>query len=202
MEYIKDLIIAIGGGTTALIALLTIFKALFMKFFERVIDTAFEKNIEKYKNVLTRSTTAFEILLDKELDFYTNSDPLFAEVIVLVQDLVYYSSSDDKMDYEFQRKNYKQCFLRYCELIKEIKEKTLVHQVYLPRTIFMECSNIVSQMQEGLQHWKLVADVVFNLSTEKIDTIKSNELSDNILRQIALAETLIKARLTTLSNIN
>ena len=77
-EWLKDLLVAIGGGSVVLIGILTIFKQLFLKLFETGIEVSFEKNMEKYRNKLSRSTKAYEILLDKELGFYNVLDPYFA----------------------------------------------------------------------------------------------------------------------------
>ena len=65
-EWLIDLIVAIGGGTVVLVGILTIFKNLFIKLFETGIESSFEKNLEKYRNKLSRSTKAYEILLEKE----------------------------------------------------------------------------------------------------------------------------------------
>ena len=67
--WLSDFLVAIGGGTVVLIGILTIFKKLFLKLFESGMDASFEKHLEKYRNQLSRSTMAYEILLKKELKF-------------------------------------------------------------------------------------------------------------------------------------
>ena len=42
-EWIKDLLVAIGGGSVVLVGILTIFKNLFLKLFETGIEASFEK---------------------------------------------------------------------------------------------------------------------------------------------------------------
>lgn len=107
MEILKNILIAIGGGATALIAILTIFKSMFLKVFDKAIDTTFEKNIEKYRNKLSRTTTAYEFLLKKEMSFYEHLDPHMATLVPLVQDLAYYAKGDG-LDESYQCKNYKE----------------------------------------------------------------------------------------------
>ena len=65
-EWLESLIVAIGGGTVVLIGVLTIFKGLLIKLFEIGIESSLEKNLEKFKNKLERSTKAYEILLNRE----------------------------------------------------------------------------------------------------------------------------------------
>ena len=161
----------------------------------------FDKKIEYYKNTLNRATTAYEILLKKELDFYEKIDPLFAELIVIVQDLVFYSSlkneqsSDNTIDY-------KKLLLRYIELIPIMKNEVLTHQVYIPINIFNCVTNIVESMQSDMIYWKSVADVLFKLTNEVNDLEQSNKISDKTLKLIAECEMLIKNRLIELSKSN
>lgn len=68
-EWLKELIAAMGGGTVVLIGVLTIFKGLLIKLFETGIESSFEKNFEKFKNKLERSTQAYEILLTVKCAF-------------------------------------------------------------------------------------------------------------------------------------
>ena len=49
-DWLSDLVLAVGGGSVVLIGILTVFKKLFIKFFETGIESSFEKNIEKFKN--------------------------------------------------------------------------------------------------------------------------------------------------------
>lgn len=65
------------------------------------------KNLEKYKNKLQRSTTAYEILLDKELSFYTNTDPILAELIILIQDLANEVQNKHNLNREERFTNFK-----------------------------------------------------------------------------------------------
>ena len=201
MEILKQFIIAIGGGTTSLIALLTIFKSLFVKLFEKSVDSVFEKNLERYKNKLTRTTTAYEMLLNKELEFYDKIDPLYAELIVLFQDLIYYSDSKNGFgaNKQWRDEKYKDYVLRFFELIIETKKEVLVYQVYVPNKIFGACLEVVKEMQQSVEHWTKVGEVLFTQSDEIIDSVKSEEISDAILKDIVLAQVLIKERLNELS---
>ena len=201
MDLLKDFLVAVGGGVTALIALLTIFKSMFMKFFEKGIDTAFDKKLEKYRNRLTRATTAYDLLLEKEMGYYTKIDVLFAELIVLVQDLVYESTKKDEGKSDDQRTRYKEHILRFLEMIIEIKNLDLVHQAYIPSDIFSAGTSVIMSMQDNVEHWQQVGLILFEQADGKIDIEKSEKIKDEILMNIACVETLIKKRLKELSEI-
>lgn len=50
MDFFKEVLIAIGGGTVVLIGVLTIFKNIFLRATEKSVDIMFDKKIEYYKN--------------------------------------------------------------------------------------------------------------------------------------------------------
>ena len=89
-EWLESLLTAIGGGTVVLVGVLTIFKGLLIKLFETGIESSFEKNLEKFRNKLERSTKAYEILLEREMRFYEKLEPITAELVPLEHDLLYY----------------------------------------------------------------------------------------------------------------
>ena len=93
-EWLKDFLVAVGGGTVVLVGILTIFKNLFFKLFETGIESSFEKSLEKYRKKLSRSNKAYEILLDREMRFYERIEPIFAELIPLLHDLTYNLKKD------------------------------------------------------------------------------------------------------------
>lgn len=201
MDILKDVLVAIGGGTVALIGVLTIFKNLFLKVMEKGIDITFDKKIEKYKNVLTRTTTAYEILLNKELDFYAKVDPLYAELVVLVQDLVYYSNYENDIDEIRRKEQYKKHVIRYLELIKEIKNESLIYQSYIPSKIFNATTEIIKTMQNDMAHWCEIAKIMYDESDGINDIKKSEEFCQNTLMLIAMCETFTKNRLKELSTV-
>ena len=101
-ECLGSLFTAIGGGTIVLVGILTIFKSLIIKLFEIGIESSFEKNLEKFKNNLERSTRAYEIILDREMRFYKELQPITAELIPIEHDLLYYINYDEQSDREKQ----------------------------------------------------------------------------------------------------
>lgn len=199
-EWIKNLLVAIGGGSVVLIGILTIFKQLFLKLFETGIESSFEKHMEKYKNKLSRSTTAYEILLNKELGFYNALDPYFATLVPLVQDLVYDSDMTKEIELSFRQLHYKQNLLKYLEVIPKLKNDIVLYQSYVPTEVFTECSNLVQLLQKDLEYWSTIGKILFEQSSETINHNKAEEISNSILFQISLIESIIKKRLTELSS--
>ena len=58
------------GNAVVLIALMPFFKGILKHFFETIIKSVYEKNLEQFKNNLYRSTRAYELLLNREMKFY------------------------------------------------------------------------------------------------------------------------------------
>lgn len=198
-EWLKNLIAAVGGGAVVLVGILTIFKSLFIKLFEEGIESSFEKNIEKYRNKLSRSTKAYEILLEKEFGYYGCLDPHLAKLVPLVQDLVYYSDMKKEMELSFRQTQYKEKMLEFLEIIPKIKNDSVLYQPYIPAQVFAEVSHLLGAMQRELNFWSQAGDVIFCKTDETVDLEKATRISDTILLHIAKIETTIKSRLVELS---
>lgn len=195
LEWIKDFIIALGGGTVVLIGTLTIFKGLFIKFFESVMDASFEKSFAKFKNKLERSTRAYEILLDREMRFYERIEPITAELVPLSHDLLFYLKHSEEREREKECEAFREHFERYCELIKDLKNENLIHQSYIPIEVFTAFSAVVKQMQDDANYWFDMAKLLFAGEYDKIDYDKGKTAVDMLLMHLAAAEIEVKKRL-------
>lgn len=193
-QWLKELLIAISGGSIVLVGMLTILKGLFVKFFTNVIDSSFEKSLEKYRNRISRSNRAYEILLDREMSYYEKIDPIFAELIPLVQDLVYLLENK-------QTEEFREHLLRYAELIINLKSEVLLHQSYIPESVFKASSEVVSEMQKSLDYWKKTAKLLFAEEYDIIDYEKGKSIVDDLLKLISLTEQVVKHRLQDLSEL-
>jgi len=201
-EWLESLLAAIGGGTVVMIGVLTIFKGLLVKLFETGIESSFEKNFEKFKNHLERSTRAYEILLDREMRFYEKLEPITAELVPLEHDLLYYLKYDEGADHEKQCEALREHFKKYCELIKDLKNENLIHQLYIPQEVFNAFTSVVKQMQDDLPLWFDMAKLLFAGEDDKIDYGKCEEAKGTLLRRLAFAEAMVRKRLKQLSGEN
>lgn len=201
-EWLESLLAAIGGGTVVLIGVLTIFKGLLIKLFETGIESLFEKNLEKFKNSLERSTKAYEILLDREMRFYEKLEPIAAELIPLEHDLLYYLKYDEGADREERCEAFREHFKRYCELAMELKNENLIHQSYIPQEVFNAYTSVVKQMQDDIPLWFDMAKLLFAGEYDKNDCGKCEATVDTLLMHLALAETIVRKRLKQLSGEN
>ncbi len=198
-EWIETLIAAIGGGTVVLIGVLTIFKRLLIKLFETGIESSFEKNLEKFKNNLERSTKAYEILLDCEMRFYEKLEPIIAELVPLEHDLLYYLKYDAEADRETQCEAFRKHFQRYSELTISLKNENLVHQSYIPQEVFGAYTSVVKQMQDDLLYWFDMEKMLFVGEYEKMDYDNGEKIVSNFLMKLTFAETKVRIRLKELS---
>ena len=198
-EWLGNLLAAVGGGTVVLVGVLTIFKGLLIKLFETGIESSFEKNLEKFKNKLHRSTKAYEILLDREMRFYEKLEPITAELVPLEHDLLYPLRYDAEANREAQCEAFRKHFKRYCELIKELKNENLIHQSYIPQEVFGSFTSVVKQMQDDIPLWFEMAKLLFAGEYEKIDYESCEKTVNVFLAKLAVAETMVRKRLNQLS---
>ena len=182
-----------------LVGVLTIFKGLIVKLFETGIESSFEKSFEKFKNKIERSTRAYEILLDREMRFYEKLEPITAELVPLVQDLLYFLRHDEELVREKECEAFRECFERYSELIIILKNENLVHQSYIPQDVFNAYTAVVKQMQKDISYWFDMAKLLFEGEYDKINYDKGEEVVDALLMYLASAETIVRKRLSQLS---
>lgn len=199
-EWVKELLISIGGGATVTIALLTILKSIVSKIVDKAIDTSFEKSTIKLTNKLERTTKAYEILLRKEFDYYEKVDPYMATLVPLVQDLEYWATKAKEGNTDNAKEKYREHLLEYLKMIPEIKNDSVLFQPYVPADIFEAVGLLLNNMQSELQYLGFVGKVLYEKTDGEIDANKLKEIGDNVLFSIALIETRVKNRLTELSN--
>lgn len=198
-EWLGDVISAIGGGIVVLVGILTIFKSLIIKFFETGIESSFEKKFEKFKNKLERSTKAYEIILDREMRFYKELEPIVAELIPIEHDLLYYLRYNEESNREKQSDAFKTNFKRYCQLVIELKKSILIHHSYIPQDIFYAFTSVVKQMQDDMPLWRDMTKLLSVGEYSKIDYIKCEIVIDDFLKRLSFAETMVIKRLKELS---
>ncbi len=198
-EWVKELLIAIGGGATVTIVLLTILKSIVSKIVDKAIDTSFEKSTIKFSNKLERTTKAYEILLKKEFDYYEKVDPYMATLVPLVQDLAYWATKSQEGDPNTAKEKYRDLLLKYLKMIPEIKNDSVLFQPYVPVGIFEAVTVLLKNMQADLQFLELEGEILFGKTEGEIDTDKLKEISDKVLMSVALIEARVKNRLTELS---
>jgi hypothetical protein len=198
-EWLQSLLAAVGGGTVVLVGIFTIFKGVLLKLFETGIESSFQTSFEKFKNNLERSTKAYEILLAREMRFYEKLEPITSELIPLEHDLLYYLKYDKRLDKKAQREDFRENFNRYCELTIELKNEILIHQSYIPQEVFSAYAAVVKQMQDDMPLWSDMAKLLFEDEYDKIDYQKCESAIDILLKLLALAETMVRKRLKTLS---
>lgn len=201
-EWLESLFTAIGGGIVVLVGILTIFKGLLIKLFETGIESSFEKNLEKFKNNLERSTRAYEIILDREMRFYKELEPIIAELIPIEHDLLYNLKYDEEADREEQCEAFRTNFKRYCKLVLDLKNSILIHHAYIPQDVFNAFTSVAKQMQDDMPLWVDMAKQLFAEEYGKIDYKKCEIVIDKHLRTLAFAETMVRKRLKELSGEN
>lgn len=200
-EWLKSLLAAVGGGAVVLTGILTIFKTLFVKLFDTGIETAFGKSLEKYRNQLSRSARAYEILLDREMQFYEHMESISAELVPLAHDFIYCIDYPEKFEPEGVYESFRKSVLRYGDVLKAIKSEALSHKAYIPEDVFSAATQIVKQMQLDIPFLADTAKLIYAKSYQQIDRTKVQENYDKLIDLLANLSTITKKRLEELSGI-
>ncbi len=196
-DWLKEMLELVGGISVVVCTTLVFCKGIFQKYIYTQIEKSAEKELERAKNTFSRSFIAYEILLKKELEYYESIDKIYAEVIVDVQDVGFYSIENQDVKKESICENIKEVSLRLLQAIKDLKNLNLLYQVYVPMEIFDVTGQVVIALQDNC---KLMAKTAANVFEGKeCDEEKIKKFIKSVLSQIALSNTLIKTRLETLT---
>lgn len=202
-NFLTTLFSTLGGAVGTVIILLTFGKQVILKGLEVKLKQGADKNVQILSNKLDRKTRAFQLLLDNEMKFYESIGSYLADLIVDIQDFIFYLRLDETNPLsKFEYESVRDVFGRIAETNKQIKRSLLISQNYIPQIVFDVTTNLISDIQKGFtpmyniieQHVSDKEDVITN---EEIKTLK-----DTILMDCALVNLKIKLRLEDLSKEN
>lgn len=198
-EFINNIILVFGGGAAVLVGAFTIFKDLIIKYLEGSIESTFNKKMEQYRNSLYRSTKAYEIILNRELQYYEQLNLHLAELIPLVQDLVYYLKPNEYKNQIEQFEAYKKMYLRYLDLLLLLKNESLIFHLYTTKEIFQEVTSVIIQMQDDKHFWSEQGLLLNDKKSLEINFEECECQKDTLLRLIASVQVAVFKRLKDLS---
>lgn len=198
-NFVKEIIIAAGGGTVVLIGFLFFLKYVVQKIANSAIDTAFDKNIIKFSNKIERTTKAYEILMKKEFDFYEKVDSPLASLIPSIVDMHDFVVQPNKFENLDVKEKYKEAFLNYLENMICIKEDVLIYQAYIPETVFNMAMNLIGLLQTYIDFFSETLHIIWKKKEGDVDINQMNQINDTLLISIAKLEVTIKTRLQELS---
>lgn len=169
------------------------------KIIDKTIETSFEKSTIKFTNKLERSTKAYEMLLNKEFEFYGKIDPYMATLVPLVQDLEFWLQKQEEEKTDNAKAKYKECLLKYLESVPDLKSNLILYQPYIPVEVFKSVASLISHMQDNMKMLGNYGEIIFETKEGKVDFDKLKVFVEEELKLIALIETVIKARLIELT---
>lgn len=199
MDFIKEVVAAIGSALSVIFILLAIFRGVINKWIETTIEKTAEKSLAKYSNILERRTKAYEMLLEKEFKFFESASNFVSELVVDIQDFSYYLGIDDEHPAQPNLEKAKEVALRILKRIPEFKRDSLLSEAYLSEDVRLASVKIIHDIQEAAplmyDAMKMSVDDVLDADAIK----KITEVEKVTLMNCALLSTRIKFRLVELS---
>lgn len=197
MEFVESLLEIVGGVTVVVTATLVFCKSVIEKVIHTQIEKSANKELEIAKSNLSRSMSAYEILLKKEIDYYQSIDRIYAELVVDVHDFKFYSIESPDIDSKVKKEQIRNISLRALQSIKDLKSLNLIYQIYVPIDIFSITGNVIKCLQDNCELISETASKVFE--QKECDENKINKFTEDILLAVATANAFIKNRLNQLS---
>lgn len=158
------------GNAVVLIVLMPFFKGILKHFFETIIKSVYEKNLEQFKDNLYRSTRAYELLLDREMKFYDEVHEDMVELARLQYELRASLDRDSKLNTSIDE--FIQQYKKYTELFISMKNKVLVNRLYIPKEIIESFLEFIRQIEINHKFWFEIAEIILN---DRYDSINKED---------------------------
>ncbi len=198
MDFVKQLLAAVGGAVGITLVILTFFRTLFQRWFENILNTSSQKTLIKLTNSLQRSTRAYEMVLDKEFQFYERTSNFVSDLAVNIQDLLFYITIKEDTEYS-NIESARKVLLRILECIPKYKNDIIIYSCYITQDINEAATKIIKDLQNNVNIMKecLKSAIDKMLSEAQEEELKT--IVDMTLMNCALITTLIRFRLIKLS---
>jgi len=199
MELWAQVLLEVGGPVGVVIFMIVFGRDIISKLIEQSFQSASEKVSMCYSDNLARHSKAYELLLNKEFDFYEQTSQYSSDLIVDIQDIcAYLQSYFQKPDFEDLFKVRELC-IKTLGNIPKYKSNILIAQSFIPTELYKISSDLVSIVQSRLED---IACILKNASStaainEESDTIKA--IQDDVLINCAFLMSQIKSRVEFLS---
>ena len=167
------------GNAVVLIVLMPFFKGILKHFFETIIKSVYEKNLEQFKDNLYRSTRAYELLLDREMKFYDEVHEDMVELARLQYELRASLDRDSKLNTSIDE--FIQQYKKYTELFISIKNKVLVNRLYIPKEIIESFLEFIRQIEINHKFWFEIAEIILNDRYDSINKADCEKMINSFI---------------------
>lgn len=198
MEYIENILTAVGGLTVVLVGTLALLRKFAETYINSLINKSANNELERVKNNLAKSMSAYELLLNKEFEFYQKIDAMFAAMIVDIQDLKWNMIGASSVDKSQRNRNTREIMLRILKLIPELKNYCHTYQCYIPLEVNKSVGHVVISLQDNMDQISKTVHLFYN--EKDIEQGVVSDYEEKVLISIAMANTMIKTRLNHLAS--
>lgn len=167
------------GNAVVLIVLMPFFKGILKHFFETIIKSVYEKNLEQFKDNLYRGTSAYELLLDREMKFYDEIHEDMVELARLQYELRVSLDRDSKLNTSIDE--FIQQYKKYTELFISIKNKVLVNRLYIPKEIIESFLEFIRQIEINHKFWFEIAGIILNDRYDSINKADCEKMINSFI---------------------
>jgi len=187
---------------TVLVAFLIFGKAIMQKYVEQLIETSANKTIETLKHKFNRTTSAYELLLRKEFDYYESIEGIYSKLIIGVQDL--YASICDAYKCELMDEAKRHVIAleemnKYYEALFALKDLHLRFEAYLPVEVWEANKEVCRWMQETKDLFQDSLAKAFDGREPEVNKEECKTLMTATLGTISIAVKKNRERLVELS---
>lgn len=199
MEFVKQLLAAIGGALGIVLIIMRLGKSIIQKWVETNIESSAEKSLNKYTNLLERKTRAYEMILEKEFEFYQCATDYMSRLVFDIQAFPDYFSRCNG-GYDDARYQYtKEVSSRIDNDAQFFRRSIILLQPFIPNDLYCESIELIQNLKYSMYKLNdaLEMSVTDILPENIIEPAKS--LEEEIISNCSTLAASIKRRLEELS---
>lgn len=174
-EYIFNAVILVFSTLGGFIL---IFKGLLQKSIENMIDNASKKVLLEFEDNLTRKIKAYEMVLNKEFEFYEKTTRYVSNLVVNIQDVTQslLTTSED-----FDSENIRKYFMNILTDIPDYKDDLLSIKPFISDEIYTASFDLIVYLQSQIETISSYIEekVINNLDSSSVEII--NDIERNTL---------------------
>ncbi len=199
MDFLVQLLAAVGGALGIVLILMRMGKSFIEKWVETNIETTAEKSLSQYTNLLEQRTKAYELILEKEFEYFQCAANFMSNLVLDIQAFPDYFSYCNG---GFNEENYqrtKSISMKITSNAEIFTRNIILAQSFIPEEMYSTSLELVRNLKYAL--YQLNAALEMSRETLLPENViePAFDCQENIVKDCGKLSAKIKERLEELS---
>jgi len=183
-EIIKTYVTPIALIIIFIIGLIYLLKYMIEKIIDNVLSKKYSKKVVDYENTINRRTIVYKILLERELELYSNYFSYASSLITDIQNVQ--NNYDNLLNDNKEKEPIEKKIVRILILIQKLNHDIILYKSYCDKRVYDELVKLITLTDDYLEK-KL--DKKITKDKKEID-----KMSNELISQLSLTITMMHER--------